>query len=215
MTEATHKAQQRTTTPAYDDTAARENASLDSCTPASIPDASTDQGEGQIIRPAPRDEPFTRTGQSRDLVCYVHRKVDAQGFYTGEDYYPVLRTLQPKIRQRLRPITFHGCILHTGQSFIYPQKRDISGRRPNSWNTSLAEALGQSPGQWLKIWSDDIAQRYQFEPVSPLIEDVPEYPDFENDLEWAMKPNIIDRLDHPILLKAPQSNDAGDEKEVY
>jgi hypothetical protein len=51
--------------------------------------------------------------------------------------------------------------------------------------------------------------------VSPLIEDVPEYPDFENDLEWAMKPNIIDRLDHPILLKAPQSNDAGDEKEVY
>ena len=117
--------------------------------------------------------------------------------------------------QGLRPITFHGCILHTGQRFIFPQKRDISGRRPNSWNASLAEALGQSPGQWLKIWSDDIAQRYQFEPVPQPIEDVPEYPSFENDLEWVVKPNIIDRLDHPILLKAQQSNDAGDAGEIY
>ncbi len=216
MSEATtNQAQQPTTAAADHDPATGVEPSLDSCKPSVLHTTSPTQGNEYIIRPAPRDEPFTRTGQSRDLVCYVHRKMDAQGFYTGEEYYPVPRTLQPKIRQRLRNITFHGCILSTGQSFIFPQKRDISGRRTNSWNSSLAQALGQSPGQWLKIWSDDITQRYQFELVPPPIEDVPEYPDFENDLEWAMKPNIIDRLDHPILLKAQQSKDAGEAEEIY
>jgi hypothetical protein len=215
MSEATHKAQQPITTPAYDDTAARENASLDSCTPASIPDASADQGEDQIIRPAPRDEPITRTGQTFELVCYVERRTDAQGYYIGEDYYPVLSALQPKVRQPLRLVRFHGYCSNSGKCFIYPQKKDIPGRRRNSWNVSLAKALDTPPGQWLKIWSDSLTEQYQFEFVPPAIEGNPDYPEFQQDLEKALKPNIIDRLDHPILLKAQQGNDAGDDGEIY
>jgi hypothetical protein len=215
MTEATHKAQQPITTPVHDDTAARGNATLDSCIPVSILEASTDQGEGQIIRPAPRDEPFTRTGQTFELVCYVDRKTDAQGYYITEDYHPVLSALQPKVRQPLRLVRFHGCWSNPSKCFIYPQKKDIPGRRPNSWNASLAKALDTPAGQWLKIWSDSLTERYQYELVPPPIEGKPEYPEFQQDLETALKPNIIDRLDHPILLKAQQGNDAGDDGEIY
>jgi hypothetical protein len=217
MTEATpqSQAQQPIPTPAYDDADAREIGSLNSCTPAALSAESADQVEDQIIRPAPRDEPITLTGQTFELVCYVERRTDAQGYYIGEDYYPVLSALQPKVRQPLRLVRFHGYWSNSGKYLIYPQKKDIPGRRPNSWNASLAKALDTPPGQWFKIWSDSLTEQYQFEFVPPPIEGKPEYPEFQQDLETALKPNIIDRLDHPILLKAQQGNDAGDDGEIY
>jgi hypothetical protein len=217
MTEETqiNQPQQSTAAPAYDDTAAREKATLDGCVPPTQTVGSTDQSEDQVIRPAPRDEPFTRTGQTFDLVCFVKRKTDAQGYYITDEYYPVLGTLQPKVKLPLRWVTYHGCVLSPSKRFIYPQKKDIPGRRPNSWNASLAKALDTPAGQWLKIWSDSLTEQYQYELVPPAVEGNPDYPEFQQDLEKALKPNIIDRLDHPILQKAQQGNDAGEEEEIY
>jgi hypothetical protein len=217
MTVATQQnlAQQTIPTPAYDDAEASENGSLNNCRPATLSAASTDQVEDQIIRPAPRDEPIALTGQIFELVCYVERRTDPQGYYIGEDYYPVHSALQPKVRQPLRLVKFHGCWSNSGKCFICPQKKDIPGRRPNSWNASLAKALDTPAGQWLKIWSDSLTEQYQYELVPPAVEGNPDYPEFQQDLEKALKPNIIDRLDHPILQKAQQGNDAGEEEEIY
>jgi hypothetical protein len=220
MSEATQtnlsNQQQETIPPSAEaDPFSAEFVSLDSCKPTGSSPNQSNQTAGHTIHPAPRDEIFTPVGKHVTIMCYIHRKQDAQGYYVGEDYYPVTSALQSKVSLPLRSVAFHPCISHDGQAFIYPQKKDIPGRRPNSWNESLASALNHAPGQWLKIWSDAFTERYQHELVPPPMENLPEYTDFQSDLEKALKPNIIDRLDHPILMKAQQGSDAGDEEEIY
>lgn len=201
-----HQEHQSTLAESNQDRSAGQGNSLDSCTPSGQPTASSHDTYQSIIRPAPRDEAFSPTGQTRGLLCYVRRRVDEEGYYKGEEYYPVIAALQHMVKVRLRSVTFHGCILHTGRHFIYPQKLDIPGRRPNSWNASLAEALSQRPGEWLRIWGDDFAQRYQFEIVPPPIDVTEDYMAFDADLVSALEPNVIERLDHPILLEAQNAN---------
>jgi hypothetical protein len=173
---------------------------LDSCVPSTIPDAADTRATRPVIRRFQQDEPFTRVvTEPITIACLIDRKEDNGGFYAGEDYYPVPAQFQNQARRFLRNLAFHACVTAYGEWFILAQKLDLPHSRPNSWNESLAKALGEPVGQWLKVWSDSPAQRYQYELVQPQMEGTPEYPDFAEDLEKSLVPNIIDTLNHPVL----------------
>jgi hypothetical protein len=175
----------------------RNASKLDSCRRTKQQD-SVQPGQPQIGRP-PRDEPFTRVDEGIALQCIIYRNRDQWGNYTGEEYYPVTADLHSTIPVPMRTVAFHPCISKPGQCYICPQKVDPPGSRSNPWNASLAEALSVPSGQWLKIWSDRDAERYQHELLPPQMEGTLEYPDFAKDLEKALVPNIIDTLNHPVL----------------
>jgi hypothetical protein len=86
----------------------------------------------------------------------------------------------------------------------------------NSWNASLAEALSLDHGLWRTIRSDKAAQCYQYEVVPASNETKREYPEFLDDLEQALTPNIITSLDHPVAQRilAEQQSVLGEE-DVY
>jgi hypothetical protein len=48
------------------------------------------------------------------------------------------------------------------------------------------------------------------------MEGIPEYPGFQEDLEQALTPNIIDSLDHPVLQRLLGQQDTdNDIEEIY
>ncbi len=191
-------------------------STLDNCKPHANHQLTDSQSALDLIRSFQRDEAFTRVCEQETYAVVIHRKLDAQGYYRGEDYHPIPAALQSQVGALLRFVTFHACLSQSGLYFILAQKKDSPGAPPNSWNQSLAQALKEPPGQWLKIWSDSLAQRYQYELVQPQVEGTPEYPDFAEHLENALSPNIITGLDHPIIQQILGGRGAGnDMEEVY
>jgi hypothetical protein len=175
-----------------------ENESLlESCTPAINPHRATLSGERRIRR-FELDEPFTTVGTPVILCVAIKREASSGGFYSGEQYHPIPVHLQADLRRISRQVAFHACVGRTGP-FILPQKLDPPGAPPNSWNQSLANALAHPPGQWRKVWVDRDLERYRCDLISSPVEGDPEYPDFKEDLERALKPNIVDRVDHPVV----------------
>lgn len=178
-----------------------QNASsaLTACRPVTATQsADPNASSGKIRRPR-RDEPFTTVGQPMIIACIVDRKRDSWGNPGSEDYHPVVGTLQPQAGSDLRSIAFHPCATASGETFIYPQKLDPPNTWANSWNASLAQALAHPAGQWRTVWSDKTAECYKHELVEPPMEGIPEYPNFREDLEQALTPNIITSLDHPVF----------------
>lgn len=189
---------------------------LDDCAPTEPPPAATAHKSSLGIWRPGQDGVFTTLGDPATYECVIERLYDAWDNYTGEMYYPVPKQLQGNIGVPSRPVAFHPCVTVAGATFIYPQKLDPPRSRVNSWNASLAEALVYPPGQWRRIWSDNDAQRYQHDLVSPPMEELPEYPEFREDLEKALSPNIITALDHPVVQRLLGKQDPGTEaEEIY
>jgi hypothetical protein len=195
---------------------AESSSALDSCRPRNDQAPAKPQSKLDRIRRFQRDEAFTRVGNAVTYAILIHRKVDAQGYYRGEDYHPIPGALQAQLGSLLRSVAFTPCLSQSGEHFILARKVDPPGAPANSWNQSLAEALIEPPGQWMKIWSDSLVQRYQYELVQPQLEGSPEYPDFAQDLEAALSPNIITSLDHPVIQRILGGHGAdNDITEIY
>jgi hypothetical protein len=188
------------------------SVSLSSCIPTTAQQAVISQAVKNIIRRPRRDEPFTTVADPTTIACIVERKLDNW----GEEYYPVIGDLQNQVGAGIRSVAFHPCATASGETFIYPQKIDPPQAWANSWNASLAQALSLPPGQWRTVWSDKEAECYQHDLVAPQMENTPEYPKFQEDLEQALTPNIIDSLDHSVLqrLLGQQGTDS-DIEEIY
>ncbi len=189
---------------------------LHACSPVSGFQPSSSAAPEHKIRRPRRDEPFTTVAEPVPVACIVDRKSDNWGNPSGEDYYPVIAELQNQVGPGIRSVAFHPCVSASGEGFIYPQKLDPPHAWANSWNASLAQALSLPPGQWRTVWSDKEAECYQHDLVAPQMENTPEYPKFQEDLEQALTPNIIDSLDHPVLqrLLGQQDTDS-DNEEIY
>ena len=189
---------------------------LEDCAPTKyLPTATAHKSNLGIWRPG-QDAVFTTLDDPATFECVIERLYDAWNNYTGEMYYPVPKQFQGNIGVPSRPVAFHPCVTAAGATFIYPQKLDPPRSRVNSWNASLADAFAYPPGQWRRIWSDSDSQRYQHDLVSPPMEGLPEYPEFREDLEKALSPNIITALDHPVVqrLLGKQDPEVGME-EIY
>lgn len=179
--------------------AKRPKSALDQCAPLTSDEATQDQSASPEIRRPGRDEPFIRTGEPREYACIVDKHHDEYGSYRGEDYYPVTAEIQQQAMVNVRRVRFHPCVASTGERFILPQKMDLPGALPNSWNASLAEALQQSEGLWSTTWSDSTAQRYCYEICDPQPGDSGSYPGFDDDLTGLLSGNIIDSPDHRLV----------------
>jgi hypothetical protein len=190
--------------------------SLEACSPVTGHQPATAPSAGSRIKRPRRDEPFTTVAGPVPIACIVDRKLDKWGNPTGEEYYPVTGELQNQVGAGLRTVAFHPCMPISGVGFIYPQKQDPPHAWANSWNASLAQALELPPGQWRTVWSDKDEDCYQHDQVAPPVEGIPEYPGFQEDLEQALTPNIIDSLDHPVLQRLLGQQDTdNDIEEVY
>ena len=189
---------------------------LDSCKPqASLSRADSPSAAPNIRKPG-RDEVFTTAAGPTTIAVVIEHKLDFWGNPSGERYYPVTGGLQQQLVSDIRSVAFHPCVSASGQAFIFPQKLDPPQSWVNSWNASLATALTLPPGQWRVVWSDKGAECYQHDLMTAPVEGIPEYSDFQKDLENALSPNIIDCLDHPVIqrLLANQGPDL-DDGEVY
>jgi hypothetical protein len=195
---------------------ANQAPSLANCAPAtSIPQAHSHATGSLISRPA-NDEAFTTLADQVQLALLIVQQKDSWGNYAGETYHPVPGKLQSGIFTFLRQMIFCPYVTADGRKGIIPQKMDPPHSRVNSWNASLAEALDHPPGRWRRLWSDSDAQRYQHDLVSPPMDEIPEYPDFREDLEKALSPNIITSLDHPIVQRVLGKQDPEiDAEEIY
>jgi len=190
--------------------------SLANCGPsASLPQAHPNPAGSLISRPA-HNEVFTTLPDQVQLSCLIERQEDSWGNYSGETYHPVPEKLQSSISSFLRTLIFCPYVTADGRTGIIPQKVDPPHSRVNSWNASLAEILAHAPGHWRRMWSDSDAQHYQHDLVPAPMEGIPEYPDFREDLEKALSPNIITSLDPPVVqrLLGKQGPEA-DAEEVY
>jgi hypothetical protein len=193
----------------------QQDISLSNCTPSGLQPQSAPASDGKIRR-SRRDEAFTTAGESKQIACLVDKRRDTWGNLSGEDYYPVIGNLQSQMGAIIRSIAFNPCVTASGATFIYPQKLDQPQALVNSWNASLAEALSLDHGLWRTIRSDKAAQCYQYEVVPASNETKREYPEFLDDLEQALTPNIITSLDHPVAQRilAEQQSVLGEE-DVY
>jgi hypothetical protein len=179
----------------------QKDNSLENCSPTSGLQPHYPQTAENKIRRSRRDEPFTTVGDPKHIACLVDKNRDDWGNQTGEDYYPVIGDLQSQVGSSIRSIAFHPCVTATGETFIYPQKIDPPDIWANSWNASLAKALSLPDRQWRTVASDKAAQCYQYEQVNSPMSDTPRYLTFEDDLNQALTPNIVSKLDHPVVQK--------------
>ena len=180
---------------------------LDSCKPTTgpLPTSST------IIRKPGRAEVFTTVEEAPIIAVVIDRKLDNWGNSAGEEYYPVTGDVQSQVGSDIRSVAFHPCVSSTGLHFICPQKLDPPHARVNSWNASLATALALPPGQWRTVWSDKQAECYQHDLVTAPVDGIPEYPSFQEDLEKALSPNIINSLVHPVIQQLVCKQSAADD----
>lgn len=189
---------------------------LDNCKPTASRHQGSPHNPPPLIRRPSADQPFTRLAEPITLACVLDRHRDTEGRVLGEHYCPVTSAMQRQLQIKLREMVFHPCALANGAVFILPQKLDIPGYPANSWNASLAAALSEPFGQWLKIWTDQIVERYQFEHVPAPMSGLPDYRDFKTDLEKALAPNIIDRPNHPVIERIlGQNRPAPEAEEIY
>jgi len=193
-----------------------ESATLAGCAPLTHQRTSDPRTLSKSITRPRRDEPFTTVADPIIVACVVDRKRARFSQQASEEYYPVTRELQQQAGTGLRSVAFHPCVNASGNTFIYPQKLDPPHAWPNTWNASLAQALSLPTGQWRTVWSDKEAECYQHELVEPPMESTPEYPNFREDLEQALTPNIIATIDHPVLQQILCRQDADiDNEEIY
>lgn len=162
-------------------------------------DLMTDE-DGVTIRRSQSGEAFCRTGNETTLNCLLRRHHDEYRNFQGEDFCPVIGELQERVKKHLRPVRFVGGLNEAGEYFIYPQKLNTK-RNSNSWNSSLAVALSQDPGVFIRLTSNTEQQRYDFSVVDRTCEIPLDIEDFQSQLLKALENDLIESADHSVYKK--------------
>jgi hypothetical protein len=138
--------------------------------------------------------------ETEDLVCLVI--VEKKEGYSTEKVYPVTDELYENVKHEkaLQSVTFFMAQALTGEiSFTYCKNGPL-GTRPCTWFISKKTCLNEATEAWLSISSNQDEGIYE----STIADEQPELPtggpEFYEALELALEDDIIDSLDHPILV---------------
>lgn len=139
---------------------------------------------------------------SIDLAVLFKKLTDDNGNFAGEEIYVVKDKIQHELINDIRIVRCHAGRTEHGKDFIYIQKLPGIDGYTNSWTETQATAVDviKQPGNWARIWADSAEKQYQFQEVK-LNKRPQTFRELGPDLKAAIGNNIIDSLDHPLLVE--------------
>jgi hypothetical protein len=118
------------------------------------------------------------------------------------DFYLVRPEALSGCMGELKPIVLHAAISRQGAFFLWPTKLPGRDGRDNLWNASARDAAEQAERCWVSVRSSTDVGGYEVFEATAAIPD-PEWPTLTMSeiVELAFKDKILDRPDHPVLLR--------------
>jgi len=142
-----------------------------------------------------------REGQEFAPVCgfYESRtegKIGKRGYLVLPEFIPVLAG------DCCLAQLFYG-MTKQGNPFVWPLKLPRDDRDENEWNVSGREAIGRAFTTWIRLGANmDVGAYEIFEADYPIPDPVWPELSFGEILRIAFKrEGVIDRMDHPVILK--------------
>ena len=166
-------------------------------------DFSVAEGVKQLIHTIPVRKPskqeFVRTHPEPDY----RMEAALIDFEEDRQVYLVTPGIAATTRSDWYPVTLFLTITRQGNPILWPVKRaKDSSRPPLLWHTSAMEAATQAKDSWLRVQANMALQGYDIFLAGAAIQE-PQWPDlgFSKILEIAFGGRVIDRQDHPVLLR--------------
>lgn len=161
---------------------------------------SKDVVQGPELWPLGRFHHLRASPTSRQLAVIIDAKRSGSGQYRGEEVYavPAGMQTQPDIARRLRIITVRAACDESRTPRLLFTKEPLPYAQPNSWIASAAVVTQAATQGWVRVWSDRISERYQYEPVAGLPDPGP-FPDLDEMIDAVFADKVITSENHPVL----------------
>ena|SRR5271165_1164976 len=149
-----------------------------------------------VGKPNPQD--FVRVHPEaayRDVFATIEWKED-------REFYVVVPALARELPDECVNVILHTCINQQGVTRLWPIKLAGPDGRLNEWHRSAQEAAEHAIEQWVRVKANKSLGAYETCVAAASYPD-PEWPDvpFKELLRIGFRDRLIDRLDHPLVLK--------------
>jgi hypothetical protein len=116
--------------------------------------------------------------------------------------YLVTPTLAAELIGEFTPVVLFTAITRAGTLFLWPVPLPGENGKHNQWHQSALIAASKAEARWVRIVANLEAGLYDVNEAAATIAD-PEWPTmtFQEMLRIAFQGKIIDRPDHPLVLK--------------
>jgi hypothetical protein len=155
-----------------------------------------------FYKPNKKEASLLDPSTSIDLAVIFKKLTDDNGNFAGEEVYVVMDKIQHHLINDIRIVRCHAGRTEHGKDFILIQKMPGIDGYTNSWTETQAIAVDviKQPGNWARVWADSIEKQYKFQEVK--LNKAPQtFRELGPDLKAAIGSNIIDSLDHPLLVE--------------
>jgi hypothetical protein len=118
------------------------------------------------------------------------------------EWYLVAPQLVPDLTGELILVSLFTTITRQGVTHIWPVRLPTPDGRKNEWHASAQAAAEMAMRRWVRVTSNMALGAYELFEAAAAIPD-PEWPEasFHDLLKIAFQGRLIDRLDHPVVLK--------------
>lgn len=162
----------------------------------------------------PSSVAFRLDPKQQKTFVYIVEKIESDaGEFVREDYYVVVKSLHGELEKHTKLITFHAGMTQYDQAFIYPEKIPNIDGFTESWTASGGQLVKKSEKDWVRAKANFNKKEYEVTCLNLQKRPVKWF-DFNAALNEALKFNIIDSMDHPVLKRLGIVKDDQD-KEYY
>jgi hypothetical protein len=142
---------------------------------------------------------FKLDPEQKKTFVYIVEKIESDtGEFVREDYYVVVTNLHVELEKHTKLITFHAGMTQYDQAFIYPEKIPNIDGYSDSWIASGGQLVKKAEKSWVRGKAN--FNKKEYEATSLNLQKRPiTWFDFNTALNEALKSNIIDSMDHPVL----------------
>jgi hypothetical protein len=137
--------------------------------------------------------------KQQKTFVYIPEKIENEnGEFVREEYYPVVSNLHSELEKHIKVITFHAGMNQYDQPFIYPQKVPNIDGYTDSWIASGGQLVKKAQQSWIRCKAN--FERKEYDVTCLNLQKRPvKWFDFNTALNEALKSNIIDSMNHPVL----------------
>lgn len=136
--------------------------------------------------------------QQKTFVYIVEKIESEAGEFVREDYFIVVTSLHVELEKHTKLITFHAGMTQYDQAFIYPEKIPNIDGYTDSWIASGGQLVKKAEKSWVRCKANFNKKEYEVTSLN-LQKRPTTWFDFNTALNEALKSNIIDSMDHPVL----------------
>jgi hypothetical protein len=118
------------------------------------------------------------------------------------EWYLVAPPMVPDLTGEVIFVSLYTAVTRQGVTHIWPVRLPTPDGRQSTWHTSAQTAAELAMSRWMRVTANMALGAYEVFEASAAIPD-PEWPEatFHELLRIAFQGRLIDRLDHPVVLK--------------